>query len=120
MNSIGVLCSVLLGLGSATVGMIARPRVTTAENKTRTILTAVAAAVPVGGWILWLGHPLATGLPFIIGTVVVGQLRDRTRRPRPTSLATPATIHFRPTHEEGRTDTASPTESNQQSLVEIS
>jgi hypothetical protein len=68
-----------VGIVCATVGIAARPKVPDSGNKSRTILAATAAAVPVLGWIMWIGHPLATSLGFISATIAAGQLRDQLR-----------------------------------------
>ncbi|MBR7826242.1 hypothetical protein KDK95_08015 [Actinospica sp. MGRD01-02] len=77
MNNAGALASIAAGIVCATGGIAARPKVPDARNKNRTILAATAAAIPVLGWILWIGHPLATSLGFIGATIAAGLLRDQ-------------------------------------------
>jgi hypothetical protein len=79
MDNTGALFSVLVGLLCAGAGILALPKSGSEAGPGRAVLTAVAAAVPVLGWILWLGHPLAAGLAFVVGTLIAGQLRDRAR-----------------------------------------
>jgi hypothetical protein len=75
----GALVSIIVGILCAAAGILARPRVPNAENKTRTIIAAVSAAVPVLAWIIWIGHPLATSLGFIAATLALGQLRNQSQ-----------------------------------------
>jgi hypothetical protein len=76
MNESGTVVATAIGLACAAIGIAARPKASNAENKVRTLLTAGAAAVPVLAWVFWFGHPLATPLGFVAGTVVAGQFRD--------------------------------------------
>ena len=80
MANMGTLISVLVGVLCAAAGIVARPKTPNAENKARTIVTAAAAATPVLGWVLCLGHPLAASLGFLVGTIVLGELRDRMQK----------------------------------------
>ncbi|MBR7839794.1 hypothetical protein KDL01_41515, partial [Actinospica durhamensis] len=50
------------------------------ETTHRTILTAIAAALPVLCWIILIGHPLAAALGFLVSTAVTGQIRDQHQR----------------------------------------
>ena len=115
MDNTGALFSVLFGLLCAGAGILARPKSTTAADRSRVVLTGVAAAVPVLGWILWLGHPLATGLAFVLGTLVAGQLRDQTVSSRTSRAAleqtetVPLTELRLPGKAEGPTTIADPT-----------
>jgi hypothetical protein len=78
-NNAGTLASIIVGILCAAAGILARPKVPSAENRTRTIVAAVSAAVPVLAWIIWIGHPLATSLGFIAATFALGQLRDQSQ-----------------------------------------
>lgn len=75
-ENIGAVVSTFVGLLCASGGVVARPRTPSADNRTRTIGTAALAAAPVLGWILFLGHPLATSASFLAATLVAGELRD--------------------------------------------
>lgn len=95
MSDAGALAAALVGALCATAGILARPKKTPApENRQRTLLTAVAAAVPVLAWIILIGSPLAAALGFLIATAVVGPLRDAwqkaaAQRPAPQEVAAP-------------------------------
>lgn len=75
-NNAGAFASIIVGMLCAAAGILARPKVPNAENKRRTVTAAVAAAVPVLAWIVWIGHPLATSLGFVVATLALGHLRD--------------------------------------------
>jgi hypothetical protein len=77
MIDTGTLASITAGVVCAAAGIAARPKQPDAENKTRTIVTASAAAAPVLAWIVFIGHPIAAAVAFLATTFVAGQFRDQ-------------------------------------------